>query len=278
MSFKLTCGWSLVMLLRFVGQSLSMNRLSAICYSSVTLVLFASACVKASTESSSEGSDLQYKPAPATVVQFGGHTGDCSVDTLHANQQTALGDFTLVLDTSWGQGVDVYLENLQDPMSIACSHPRRRIGGRTNTVQGAVMSIDGRNPMDTAQISFQAQTQPSPFYKFVNVQGRTYIAYEERPGACAVVNNSVGAGGANSANSGNNIVSDGCIVWGYVKADRRIRLVNASCLGSYRINGVRDPSKSNLLFNQNSIRDLRGHPVNNCFVLTKKAFASQPPA
>lgn len=230
------------------------TRLSSALLVSAGFIL--ASCVKSNRDA---GSDAQFVPPEETRVQMNGHTSDCSMETMHYNQRTTLGYYELDLDRSWGQDVEIFLQDLNNPNSAVCYHPRRAIGGRVNTLQGVVVSVDGVNHVSDPNLVFQPQSQPLQPMVYVQSGGKRFLAYEREPGACST-------GSSNS-----------CVIWGLARSDKRVTLVNGSCLGGYRVAGVVPGADGRHLFNQGQVKDLRGFPVNNCFVLTKQEWANRPP-
>jgi hypothetical protein len=216
------------------------------------VIVLQAGCLQGVESSSGPQSTIQ----PTAIVSFGGHQSDCELATLAHNQRSEYGDYQVLLDNSWGQGVEVYLEQESNPMSVACSHPRRRLSGIGNRTRSAMANVDGRNPWNQWNQQQQNTATNQEYFRFIDRENRRYIAYEEQAGVC-------------DPSTTGQAVPPGCVIWGQVQQDRRIRLVNGSCLGGYRISDVRTGVERNRLFPNAGVRDMRGQPIDQCFVLTR---------
>lgn len=212
------------------------------------------------------GSGTQFVEQPTAVVNFGGHQNDCELSTLAHNQFSEYGDYQVLLDNSWGHGVEIYLEEDFSPMSVACSHPHRRLSGMGNRTRNAMANIDGRNPWSQWNQQPQNASTNQPYFRFIDRDNRRYIAYEEQPGVC-------------DPSTTGEMVPTGCVIWGQVQQDRRIRLMEGNCLGGYRIADIRQGVDRSRLFPNAGVRDLRGQPIDQCFVLTRPqgSWPAPPP-
>lgn len=221
------------------------------------------ACIQQPDDSS--GSEEQYSPSTSNILPSSGHASDCAIETLQFNDSIDLYGFSLTLERSWGNGVSVFLERPEDPGSVVCAHPRRIIAGNGRSVQGITVVVDGFGGPEASQIPGQFDQMQRPLQmqsRFVNIQNRRFIATEVVPGACS---------------DGGGQLQEGCVVWGVVRNDRRVSLVNGSCLGGYRIAGVSPGVDRNVLFQNNRVRDLRGSRFGGCFVLARREWSMQPP-
>jgi hypothetical protein len=194
----------------------------------VNVVAF-SGCTKAPLSEVS-GSEAQYNTPTNKVLRYAGHASDCAVETIDGNSTTTFGEYRATLDRGWAQGVDIYLQNPQDPNSLVCHHPNRYISGQSKMVR-PVVSIDGQTPQTPQGQSFANQAPAQATFRYVTSGNRNFIGYELTPGAC----NNSNQGGGND-----------CVIWGVVRANNRVSLVNGSCLGGYRISDIA-PAASSLL-------------------------------
>lgn len=208
------------------------------------------ACLRAEDS----GTEEQGRKTPVSDVLYTGHQSDCSLETLARNRYTELDDYQLHLDYGWGQGVEIYLAQSDNPSSVVCNHPRRRLSQFGNFTQRAVVTKDGKNTFSQVQLNNGVNIQQQA--KFIDRDNRRFIAFEEQEGACEPYEN------------GQNTAQSGCIVWGLVRNDRRVQLIDGSCLGSYRISGVSSQASREILFPETGIRDFRGAPVEQCYILT----------
>lgn len=225
-----------------------------------SLVAF-SGCTKTQPGENS-ASEAQYNTPANKVLRFAGHASDCAVATMDANSTTTFGEFRATLDRGWAQGIDLYLQNPQDPNSLVCYHPTRLIRGQSNLIQRPVVSIDGQTPITPQGQTFENQPPAQPNFRYLRAGNRTFIGYELTPGGC---------------NDGNPGVLNDCVIWGVVRANNRVSLVNGSCLGGYRISDVAPGIDRSRLFSQQSFRDLRGVALGSCFVLTRREWTRQIP-
>ena len=207
------------------------------------------------------GSEAQYNTPANKVLRYAGHASDCAVETIDDNSTTTFGEYRATLDRGWAQGVDLYLQNPQDPSSLVCYHPNRYISGQSKMVR-PVVSIDGQTPQTPQGQSFANQAPVQPTFRYVTAGNRNFIGYEVTPGGCSNTNQ----GGGND-----------CVIWGVVRANNRVSLVNGSCLGGYRISDIAPGIDRSRLFANQGFRDLRGTPLDGCFILARREWTRQIP-